>query len=107
VAGSPGCARRKAPALTATKASARGPPSAPDGTGSCSTAVAGSLSADRPFLLWLDETERSSVAVARPDYIQPLDDSAMPDALRWLAFAPEDVDRAAIFVPAAQTAETA
>jgi hypothetical protein len=51
--------------------------------------------------------ERSSVAVARPDYIQPIDDSVTPGALRWLAFAPEAVNRAAIFVPAAQTAETA
>jgi hypothetical protein len=44
-----------------------------------------SLSADRPFLLRLHETEQFSVAVARPRYIR----------------------RAAIFVPAAQTAETA
>jgi hypothetical protein len=39
------------------------------------------LSADRPFLLRLGETARSSVAVARPDYIQPLDDSVVPDRL--------------------------
>jgi hypothetical protein len=52
------------------------------------------LSVDRSFLLRPGEAEQSSVAVARRDYIQPIDDSAVPD-------------RAAIFVPAAQTAETA
>ncbi len=40
-----------------------------------------SLSSDRPFLLRLRETERSSVAVARPDHIQPIDDSVVPDRL--------------------------
>ena len=40
-----------------------------------------SLSADRSFLLRLGETEQFSVAVARPDNTQPIDDSVVPDRL--------------------------
>ena len=39
------------------------------------------LSVDRPFLLQPGEAEQSSVAVAARDYIQPIDDSVVPDRL--------------------------